>query len=262
MPIRLTPFTIAPICSGYSWEVTDEGLLARQIGSVALGHSRHVERVLAGAQLGPPPNMASAVTAAIAMLTVTGDDPSHRDGWMFQVISWIAAHRATPGGLIRAPQMQRAAKGFDGLQLRLSDDNLVVTAAVIFEDKATSHPRDTVRDKVWPEFSTIEDGTRDNTLTAEVIALLRTQPTLDAERAIQNVIWRGVRRYRLSVTTGLTHRRDEGRRTLFRGYDTVAEGPVSRRLGEVFEIPNLRPWMARLAGRAIGSLQELAARDV
>ena len=252
------------ICSGHSWEVADEGLLARRIASVALGQSRHVERVLAGAKLGPPPTIASAATAAIGMLTVAGDDPSHRDGWMFQVMSWIAAHRATPCGLIRAPQMQLAAKGFDGLQLRLSNDNQIVTAAVIFEDKATSHPRDTIRDQVWPEFSTIERGARDNILTAEVVALLQTRPDLDPERAIQNVIWGAGRHYRLSVTAGATHRSETGRRTLFRGYDAVAVGPVSRRCGEVFEIEilNLRPWMAQLAVRAIGSLRRMAAPDV
>ena len=262
MPINLTPFTLGTICFGNSWEVADEELLAQQIASVALGQSRHVERVLAGAQLGPTPNIASAATAAIAMLTVAGDDPSHRDGWMFQVMSWIAAHRATPGALIRAPQMQLADKGFDGLQLRLSNDDQVVTAAVIFEDKATSNPRNTIRDHVWPEFSRLEHGGRDNLLTAEVVALLQTQPALDPERAIQNVIWRAVRHYRLSVTVGATNQGDHGRQRLFRGYDTIAVGPVDRRRGEVFEIPDLRTWMAQLAVEVIRSIQEMAAPDV
>ena len=262
MPIRLTPFTLGAICSGYSWEVADEELLAHQIASVALGQSRHVERVLAGAQLGPPSTTATVATAAIAMLTVAGADPSHRDGWMFQVMSWIAAHRATPGGLIRAPQMQLADKGFDGLELRLNNDDHVVTAAVIFEDKATSNPRATIRDQVWPEFSTIQRGARDNLLTAEVVALLQTQPALDPERAIQNVIWGAVRHYRVSVTAGAMYRGAQGRRRLFHGYDTAAVGPVSRRRGEVFEILDLRPWMGRLAARVICSIHRMAAPDV
>lgn len=261
MPIILTPFTLAPICSGYSWIVADEELLAQHIASVALGQSRHVERVLAGAQLRPTSTAASATTGAIALLTAPDDDPSHRDGWMFQVMSWIAAHRATPGGLIRAPQMQRAAKGFDGLQLRLNDDQ-IVAAAVIFEDKATTNARDTIRKRVWPEFSTFETGLHDNALAAEVVGLLRTRPALDSDRAIQNVIWRAVRHYRVSVTAAATHRGAPGRRRLFSGYDTIAEGPLSRRRAEVLEISNLRPWMAQLADRAIRSLHELAASDV
>lgn len=262
MSIRLTPFTLGTICSGYSWEVADEELLAEQIAAVALGQSRHVERVLAGAQLGPPLNVASAVNAAIGMLTVAGTDPSHRDGWMFQVMSWIAAHRANPDGLIRAPQMQLAQKGFDGLQLRLDHDGQVVAAAVIFEDKATSNPRGTIRDQVWPEFLALESGNRDNLLTAEVVALLQTRPGLDPEPAIQNVIWRAVRHYRLSVTVDATHRGEQARQTLFRGYDTVAVGPVARRRGELFEIPDLRPWMAELAQRAIRFLERIVTVNV
>ncbi len=262
MSITLTPFALGALCSGHSWEVADEGLLAQQIASVALGQSRHVERVLAGADVRPAPTIASSATAAIDMLTVLGDDPSHRDGWMFQVMSWIAAHRATPGGLIRAPQMRLADKGFDGFQLRIDNDNQTVTAAVIFEDKATSNPRATIRDQVWSEFSTIERGARDNIITSEVVALLQTQPALDPDRAIQNVVWSAVRQYRLSVTVGPAHRSDQRRRTLFRGYDTIAAGSVRRRHGEVFEIPNLRPWMAQLAARAITSIQATTQRDV
>lgn len=262
MSIKLTPFTLAPLCTGHSWEVVDENLLARQIAFVALGQSRHVQRALAGAQLRPQPSTASAAPAAIAMLTVVGHDPSHRDGWMFQVMSWIAAHQATSHALIRAPQMQLAEKGFDGLQLRLDQDNQAVTAAVIFEDKATSNPRATIREKVWPEFSTYETGARDNVLTAEVVALLQTQPGLDPDSAIQNVLWKAVRHYRVSVTAGATHREDPGRRRLFSGYNTVAKGPLKRRSGEVFNISDLRPWMDALATKAIHSIRELAASDV
>jgi hypothetical protein len=182
--IRLTPFAVGDLCSGSSWQVDDLQLLASQVAAVAVGQSRHIERVLAGARLGPAPTRASAAVGAIAMLTVVGDDPSHRDGWIFQVISWIAAHRAAPGGLIRAPHMQLAHKGFDGLQLELSnDDGNLVTAAIIFEDKATANPRDTIRDEVWPEFADLETGARDNLLTAEVIALLQTRPAVNPEAA-------------------------------------------------------------------------------
>ena len=110
-------------------------------------------------------------------------------------------------------------------------------------DKATSNPRDTIRDQVWPEFSALERGEKDNLLTAEVVALLQTRPALDPERGIQNVIWRAGRHYRLSVTVDATNRGEQRRQRLFQGYDTVAVGPLSRRRGEVFEIPDLRPWM-------------------
>lgn len=44
------------------------------------------------------------------MLTVAaGADPYHRDGWIFQVMSWIAAYRATPNSIIRPPQREDQA---------------------------------------------------------------------------------------------------------------------------------------------------------
>ena len=86
MSIGLTPFDHGDLCYGWSWTVPDEALLAGQIARVALGQARHVAKILAGAQLAAPQIEASAAAAAVAMLTVVGPDPSHRDGWMFQVM--------------------------------------------------------------------------------------------------------------------------------------------------------------------------------
>jgi hypothetical protein len=69
-----------------------------------------------------------------------------------------------------------AHKGFDGLQLEIDTSNGFVTAAVIFEDKATDNPRDTIRDEVWPDFKLLEAGERENVLSADVSALLITRP--------------------------------------------------------------------------------------
>jgi hypothetical protein len=261
MAITLTPFTVDPLCSGACWTVADEGILATQIAAVALGQSRHVERVLAGAQVGLAPTQASAKAGAVAILTPVGADPSHRDGWMFQVMSWLAAHRATPGGVIRAPHMILAHKGFDGLQLELGADH-AVAAAIIFEDKATTNPRDTIRDDVWPDFENLETGARDNVLAAEVVALLRTVPGVDPDRAIQNVIWNSLRHYRVSITVRDTHADHAGRQRLFRGYDTTCAGPLQRRRAGTFEVADLRVWMAALAQRAIQAIQRTVVPGV
>lgn len=237
-------------------------MLADQIARIALGQSRHVQKILAGANLGAPPTTANAAAGALGLLTVTGEDPWHRDGWMFQAMSWIAANQAAPGGTIRSPHMILAHKGFDGLQLELDDNTGMVVAAVIFEDKATDNPRDTIRDDVWPEFSKLEAGDRENVLTAEVAALLQTQPGVDPDIAIQNVIWKEARHYRISITVGDTHANDAGRLRLFRDYDTIAKGAAKRRRGETFHTHNLRRWMNDLAQRAIAAVQAKAAAHV
>lgn len=263
MPIALTPFDHRELCHGCTWTVQDEDLLARHIAAVALGQSRHVERVIAGAGLGLPPPPTSAADAAITMLTVpAGATPYHRDGWMFQVMSWIAAHRNNQNGLIRPPQMILAHKGFDGLQLEIDTAAQTVTAAIIFEDKATENARDTVRDEVWPAVVSLEGGGQDNVLTAEVIALLQTRPGLDPDRAIENVLWKQVKRYRVSVTVGDAHADEAGRRRLFNGYEGVATGACERRRGETLLIPDLRPWMAQLAVRAVDAVRAMVAVNV
>jgi hypothetical protein len=262
MPISLTPFTESPLVHGHTWAVDDVDALAVQVGRVALGEWRHVERILAGAGLGPPTTSATQVTGAIALLTQAGDDPWHRDGWMFQAMSWIAALKASPHAIVRPPHMILADKGFDGLQLEFDQANQSLVAAIVFEDKATDNPRTTIRNEVWPEFSSLEAGDRDNVLTSEITSLLRAHPGIDADNAIQSVVWQKIRRYRVCITVGQSHSDRAGRKRLFKEYDIVAVGAVDRRRGETFFVADLRPWMNQLADKAIESVRAWGAINV
>jgi hypothetical protein len=257
MPIVLTPFAIGSLCQGNTWAIPNAVELADQIARVAMGQSRHVEKILAGTSLKFPASSPGAKKAAIKLLTAA-DDPWHRDGWMFQVMSWIAAHTSDPSGIIRPPHMIPAHKGFDGLQLEVDSATGTVTAVVIFEDKATDRPRETIRNEVWETFKKLEEGEEDNLLTAEVGALLQTQPQLDPAIAIENIIWKQARHYRVCITVGRTHSTEAGRSSLFQGYDLVAAGQVERRRGETFHVENLRGWMQELADSAIASIFALS----
>jgi hypothetical protein len=255
MTIVLTNFANGALCQGCAWTIADEKELARRVAFVALGQSRHVAKILSGINVIPPTTGASTRAAAIGLLTVPpGSDPWHRDGWLFQTMSWLVASQANPSALIRAPHMILAHKGFDGLQLELDGPTGVVTAAVIFEDKAISNPRQTIKSEVWPEFQLLESGDRENVLTADVSSLLATQPGIDIDKAIENVMWNQIRRYRVSITVGKSHATAAGRERLFKGYDEVAMGDVMRRRGEIFFTDDLRPWMASLATQAITSI--------
>jgi hypothetical protein len=263
MTVVLSSFTDGTLCQGCAWTVADEQELAERIALVALGQSRHVAKILSGIKVIPPSTTASARIAAIKLLTVpAGADPWHRDGWLFQTMSWLVASQANPSSLIRAPHMILAHKGFDGLQLELDAESGVVIAAVIFEDKATDNPRHTIRSEVWPEFQLLEKGDRENVLTADVSSLLGTRPEIDPDKAIENVIWKNVRRYRISITVDNTYSTVAGRKRLFKGYDEIATGDVSRRRGEVLLLPELRPWMALLADQAISFLREKEMANV
>src|SRR5258708_1380304 len=102
LPLTLTPIDHDDLCHGWRWEIADEADLARKVAMVALGQYRHGAQILAGIDKKPLPTRNEAAAAAIKRLTVPDDgDPWHRDGWVFQTISWIAAHRSEKGIVAR-----------------------------------------------------------------------------------------------------------------------------------------------------------------
>jgi hypothetical protein len=258
MPISLTPFKYPDTCSGCYWAIDDEDALAEHIARIALGQARHVERIIAAAGGSPGKPSIGAKRSAIDLLTVaSGSEPWHRDGWMFQAMSWIAARCADPEVHIRAPHMILAHKGFDGLSVKLDKTKKKVLAAVVFEDKATDNPRATIRSDVWPEFAALESGDRENVLTAELVSVLSSIQGCDVDAAIKKILWSKDRHYRVSITAGESHQDDEGRRRLFNGYEDVVTGPLARRRGETVYVPNLRAWMSGLADKAIDLVRRM-----
>ena len=126
------------------------------------------------------------------------------------MISWVAAHLTCSATVLIAPPQPRPAdKGFDGLIVELRDDlvdgarTIQVDGVVICEDKATEDGRTTITKKVWPELLDFERGGRDAELQNEVTALLMRR-TLDVLKTVENIHWKEVRRYRVSVTTSAT----------------------------------------------------------
>lgn len=248
MPIALTVHTTGDICSGHTWIIEDKAELARMISLIALGRAKHVERILTEAGLTTPPSSDRQSQAAIKMLTVPAEsDPWHRDGWMFQIMSWIAARKSSPNSVLKTPQMILAHKGYDGLELILNKTGTAAKSLTIYEDKATEHPRSTIRKEVWPEFKSMESGDRDNVLISEIVALLDMHPHIDAESSAENIVWKQKRAYRVSVTIKASHNSHTGRERLFAGYENVARGRIVRRVANTFFVEDLRPWMDELA---------------
>jgi hypothetical protein len=262
MALTLTAVDHEDLCHGWSWEIKDEELLVDHVARVALGQYRHIERILAGLTTRPPTTSAEHIADAIAKLSPDANGSTwRRDGWIFQVISWIAAHNNKGDSIIRAPHIRKADHGFDGLQLELSDDGTTISAVVICEDKATDDPRKTITDKVWPEIVKLEMNERITELTHDVTSLLQTQlggpSAIDVERAVEGILWKEARRYRVSITVKDEHQADEARAALFAGYDEKAAGPVVRRRAETIRIPDMRVWMNRFADRVKARLAEL-----
>jgi hypothetical protein len=260
MTLTLEKVSSPGLCEGSEWIVADEEALAEHVARVAVGQYRHVAKILLGEGAAVGTVTRSAKADAITLLTLKRDEePWHRDGWLFQAISWIAAHNSS-GVAIRAPHLIKAHKGFDGLKLELSAD-AKVTAVVIFEDKATERPRDTIRDDVWPGIAKLEKGERTNELSQEVSSLLEAQlktlPDLDVDAAVQQIVWNEARRYRIAITVEEPHATAEKRKRLFKDYDAYAPGDVVRRGAETMCLPDLRSWMQSFADKVIAKINAL-----
>ncbi|HBO4846942.1 TPA: hypothetical protein NI961_002047 [Pseudomonas aeruginosa] len=257
MPITLTAFTVQKEWEGCTWSVPSVDELANAIAIIAVGQALHVANILHAAGLAAKPTTKGAVKGAIKLLTSSGNI-AHRDGWMFQVMSWLAAQLRTPGALMNTPHMIHAHKGLDGLQVSI-DGAEKVTAVVLFEGKATENPRSMVTSKVWPEFMEFETGENEHLVAAEVTLLLKSSGHSDPQHAVADIMWKQARRYRLSITDGQST--DQSQAKLFKGYEKNVPGGVERRRAEVFEVMGLRKWMDDLAKVAIKKAESLATTD-
>ena len=201
----------------------------------------------------------SGVEGARRLLTVTSENTiPHRDGWVFQVISWLAAHLqgldAEEKTLIRPPHMIHAQKGQDGLVIEYADDD--IARVVICEDKATGSPRDLIRSQVLPDFDQYETGARDNELIAGVTGLLARHKIENADDIVANILWEDQRAYRVAVTVPPGKTTIAAQKRLFAGYEKSVEGDVNRRRVALMPLASLRPWMSALANEALAIIDK------
>ncbi len=250
MPIHLAPIPENLLLRGYTWEVKDEELLACLVAKIYLGRCFHVEKILRKFSAKPLAVSDAAAMEAKSKLRVSaGTNPWHRDGLLFQAISWIAAHRAAGGAhnVFSLPHQIPAHKGFDGLQIEL-DKKQTLTRLVIFEDKATDSPRATIRQDVWPELARLHKGERQTELMQETTALLQRAKVKDPDEVIEGIVWKRVRRYRVSITGHDGHNEETAFCKLFKGYDTAVPGKnATSRQAEVICLDDLRLWMRQFA---------------
>lgn len=260
--VRFAPCDHAPICHGYRWEVRDAQALAQLVAWVLEGYYRHAEHVLARLDSSHPVAPATIKQQAINLISLppnTGDEAVrwHRDGLVFQHISWLAAH-ANGGSAIASsiPHFRPAHKGFDALLIPLKDRTTALEGIIICEDKATTNPRKQITERVWPEIEMIEAGERDAELNGELTAILRNYPIRNMEEIIAAAHWLNRKTYRVSITVDPSHEPDAARRKLFEGFDTsVPAKEVSRRRAETLCLNGLRDWMDQFCKKIVKVIQ-------
>lgn len=169
-----------------------------------------------------------------------------RDGWLFQMMTWISLRVEQHGQklMLQAPHTNPAQHGIDGLGLILTTANTVQNL-IISEDKYTENPRTTLKNDVWPEFNLFETGEFDSHLVTQITVLLSNLSEAEIDRIIENDIYNISNRiYRAGITPKSSHSNAKKRKRLFKGYDKCVSGTNhNRRQALTFSQPDIRTWM-------------------
>lgn len=181
----------------------------------------------------------------------------HRDGLLFQHISWIEARKSIPSGYMTAPHVRQADKGFDGFIIELDEPKSEIKRIVICEDKASATPRKLVSSSVWPEIETILRGDRDDEILADLVTLLKGVPNIDAEAAVDEVFWEGARHFRVAVATGENRRKSGSFLHIVSGFEKVAGGSPESRVAGILPFDDVRKGLAQLADEVVAKVKEL-----
>lgn len=182
----------------------------------------------------------------------------HRDGLLFQHISWIAARLELPNGYMTSPHVRQADKGFDGFIIELDESGREIKRIVLCEDKASKSPRNLISSSVWPEIGTIRAGDRDDEILADLVTLLKSVPNIDAEEAVDEIFWEGARKFRVAVATGEDQRRAGSFLHIIAGFETVAGGELEARTAGVLAFEDVRKGLGLLAGEVSAKVEEIS----
>lgn len=263
MPLQLRDIDCSPIVIDYEYEITDADLLAEYVGELILGNHRHILNVINSLSTSPPINPDRSIEHVINMLKIP--DTDKRDGWLFQMISWISLAIKNNGEkyFSQHPHFAPAQHGIDGLGIILNEDDSI-SKIIITEDKCTNNPRKKIREEVFPEFQSFEDGNKDHALIGIIANLISNIDAGKVLQSVQNDIFNNAfRQYRVGITRESTHNSAEGRKRLFADYDGYVSGDLpNRRTGSTIYIQELRKWMNDFNGKVITYLESKKTGDV
>lgn len=269
LPLKIEPCKAGKHCVGLRWEVSDADSLARIIAIIAMGQAVHAARIIIDlSPVAPAINEEALREDAILRLSIKGDtqdaqDASrwHRDGLIFEAISWIAARQVADGEvLLKDPHISATTQGLDGLMIELDEEGTAITRATIFEDKCSGDPRRKFRDEVLPAFEVYHRNKRASDLVAAAATLIAAKLTgTAATMAAARVLDLQYRAYRAGLTIEPGRDSEKGRAALFKDYETLDKIADTQRIGATFVIGEaLREWIDALAAQAIAYLDKLA----
>lgn len=267
--LTVRPIAISGHCVGSRWVPADIDRLARTIAVISMGQASHAAQIIRKVLPAEPPiNVEALRTAAKDRLVVAGTTEEqrrvrryHRDGLIFEAISWIAAQQTVTGkALLLDPHLSSTTQGLDGLMIELDPSGAAITCATIFEDKCSEDPRKMFRTEILPAFLAHHENKRAPELLASVASLLE-KAGLDgsaANQAAARVLDKAFRAYRASLAITTADDTPAGRQLLFKDYEQLDGIEVTRRLaGMLVTADDLRAWFDGLAGKAVAYIDLL-----
>lgn len=265
-PLQIIPMDCSPLVIDNGYQVVNPDVLVQWVAQLLLGNSLHIARVIEGLVSHPVSLRNKAIDNIIEKLNDVG--VYKRDGWLFQMISWIALkinlHQLYGSGnvFMNAPHTAPAQHGIDGFALVI-DEKKMIKYIVLCEDKCSENARNIIISQIFPEFRDFEDGEYDNRVLAEISSIIRGE---DGGVLLQNIqddivnnkYWM----YRIGVTRQDCEDGKTGREALYKGYDNVVKGGVERRYAGSVNLADVRKWMEDFSKKVIKELESKKTKDV
>lgn len=278
MPLTIETATNGPSCMLSKWAVKQDDALVAALAWLYVQKQTHAMAIIRELDPGPASFIGKEIDNAIDTLRYRISDinvhlssteeavkqkalkifatrVAHRDGLLFQHISWIAARLQYPNAEASAPHVRQADKGFDGFLIEHSAGQLALSKVVLCEDKASVNPRRLVTSQIWPDIKSIIAGEKDREIAAAVGALLSIVPLADREAILAATIWARAKHYRVALAAGNDQIREGGYLHLFDGYEQQALGDISIRLAEVMPMPEVRAYLEELSTKVVAKLE-------
>ncbi|MBS7671496.1 hypothetical protein [Croceicoccus gelatinilyticus] len=265
MTLVVEPTAILPQCLGSVWTVADPDELAEVCAQILIGRALHAAMILDGVHpAGTPPIVSAALKEKLRLELHPQTDPKiwHRDGLLFEIISWVAARlTATVDDAISDPHLKATNQGTDCVKVTIDPGTRTLTRATVYEYKCTTNWRQLFSQDVLAAFREYVSGERDNQLAQAAITLLIGLGFTPQERnvAYDELIRTRPLAFQASLTVAPSGFTAEQRLALFSGYDTIA-GDVTTRGGDTMPLDDVRAWFEDFSGRVWARIEAFDVR--
>jgi hypothetical protein len=247
----------SPLVIDDEFEVINEEDLAKYVGDIVLGHYAHVKRIIKSLSSSPSSVSDNSIDSAIKYLTASTIEK--RDGWLFQIISWILllTENTSKKYYCQQPHDAPAQHGLDGIAVILND-TLQIENIIIVEDKCTPNQR-AIFSGVWSEFKDFENRRFDNKIVSRISSMLENVNDGDVLEANKNDIYaQSLWSYRVCINRDSRYEGVEKRKKLFKGYDgCIINNTPHRRFAATIYKDNIRVWMNNFSAKVIEYLESL-----